>query len=170
MPGRKFFARRPSFSPVLMPASSHAEEMIRKLPVEVDIEVTVVEKRQPDAHRLYFELCHRVAGLMNACGFEGEDRSTVDARFRVVAGICTVQPASRAVSQATGAEMIAIPRSISFAKMDAWAFAKFLDRCMDFTRTELLPRVPESEFAVAVGDLLSEAKRRAHRMEKEGAA
>lgn len=88
-----------------------------KLPFGKGLRAEIKQPRNPAFHRLYFALCHRIAGGI------GSDAETISNVFKFATGhVDTIKTKSYGE--------VKIPKSISFAKMDGTQFREFFDRCI----------------------------------------
>lgn len=154
---REIFMRRSARGPFLEPSGEFAEVALDGLRPGAEVRVRVDRPRKIELHRKYWEICNRIAQMMVAYGHEGETAETVSARLKVASGLCTFQPASAALRRATGVEMIAIPGSIAFHKMDQAAFEAFMGRVEGFVLTQLLPKLPASEWTDRIASMVEAA-------------
>ena len=134
----------------LVPADQPSEEVIRRLPAGRTVEINIVRRRSVEQLRFYFGLCSKVAEMLRAMGAEHETTETVDAKLRVATGHCEIVPLPPKLRMATGERYGVLPGRIAFHKLDQDAFGRFVDRCLAFTATELLPHVPTRELRAQV--------------------
>jgi len=94
-----------------------------KLPFGKALKAEVKQPRNPAFHRLYFALCHRIAGGI------GSDAETISNVFKFATGH------TDSIKTKSYGE-VKIPKSISFSKMDGTQFREFFDRCIAVAFTE----------------------------------
>lgn len=111
-----FWAQRSGDNLVPDGAESFAE--FAKLPVRKLLRVEVRYARSGPQHRLYWELCRRIA---HAVGAEPENVSDL---LKIETGHCSV------IHSKTYGEL-RLPRSISFAGMEQVAFNEFFEKCVN---------------------------------------
>lgn len=88
-----------------------------RLPFNRPLRVEVKQPRNLQFHKLYWSLVHRIADGI------GSDPENVSDLFKIATGHCTIIK-----SKAHG--VIKLPKSISFAKMDADSFRVFFEACV----------------------------------------
>lgn len=94
-----------------------------KIPFGKPLRAEVKQPRNPAFHRLYFALCHRIAGGI------GSDAETISNVFKFATDHIDI------VKTKSYGE-VKITKSISFAKMDNGQFRDFFDRCVSVAFTE----------------------------------
>lgn len=116
----------------LRPFGAESGSAMGKIPFGKVVHVEVKQPRNSKHSRLYWTLCARMA---DALGCDREDISHI---LKVRTGHVRQIRTKRGVEE--------VPQSISFAKMDQEAFAKFFDKCV---------HVIEHEFGIAAPDVLA---------------
>ncbi len=157
MAGLSIYVRRQGS--LLAPASAEAEEAIRSLPLDTVLRADVVRQRSAEQSNLYWAVCWRIAQLMNDMGADDATKDNVSDRIKIATGHCDLVVLSPKAQIATGQRYAAMPRSISFHKMDQSEFNAFMDRVTAFTLTELLTHMPTGELRWIIEDMLTNPRR-----------
>lgn len=145
--------------PALVPMNATWEEaLIEEVPFG-ELLWTGTQPRSAKRLRFYFQLCRKVAKLMQAGGAELSS-DDVDFHLRVAVGLHMFIPLSARERARLGANAIGVRvRSLSFDKMDESEMREFVKRAVAYVLTELLPRLPRSELMREVEDLIHAPQR-----------
>lgn len=129
----------------LRPVNAAAEEIIRSIPNGEVLKVKISRSRNPQHHRLFFALLQTV--------FENQSRyKTLE---HLLAAVKVATGHADLMVMKDGREVY-VPRSISFAKMDQIAFAKFFDRVCDWLVKDVLPHSTSEELKREVMEIIGE--------------
>ena len=129
----------------LVPADGAAITVLSKVRHGEDVQVEIKRPRNIRHHRKFFALVNLV--------FENQEHyaSVEDllAALKSAVGHCTL------IDARDGGTRIAVPKSISFAKMDQAEFDAFYEKCLDVVARYFLPGVESDALRAEVEDLLS---------------
>lgn len=129
----------------LFPGSRSAQVELEKLARGTPLKVDVSQPRNGKQHRLFWEFCALVAECINDGPVGGEwDAERVATLLKLATGHVETVKLSRKDAARLGVEFAALPRSISFAKMDGEAFSEFMDAAFIYVRDELCGWISES--------------------------
>lgn len=126
----------------LRPVNSQADDILAKLKLG---DVAAVEVRKPrnlGHHRLYWALCSLVAENMDG-----------DYSAEVVSDVLKIRTGHVTVVKTRKGEVF-IPKSISFAAMDQFAFNEFFDRALKVVVSDILPRLDSDTLRAEVGAIV----------------
>lgn len=126
----------------LIPTDEIAEETVRGLPDGRIVECQIIRRRSAKQLRGYWFVCGKVAQLLRACGHEAATKDYVDEVLRIGTGHCVLVPLSARLRAQTGQRYAVKATSIAMHAMDQTTFNGFMDRCLAFIATELLPHLP----------------------------
>ncbi len=112
----------------LVPAGQHAEDVIRKIPRNHVVEITIKRPRNIKHHRMFWALMGVV--FENQSHYESKDHMVT--ALKVALGHCDTVICK-------DGNPAYIPKSISFAKMDQTAFNEFWDNCLHLVCKHFLP-------------------------------
>ena len=118
----------------LVPASQHAENIIRKIPRNHVVKVTIERPRNIKHHRKFWALLQLV--FQNQEHYESLEHMVT--ALKVALGHCD------SVICKDG-NVAYIPKSISFAKMDQVAFDEFYGKAVDLVCRHFLPGCDRDE-------------------------
>ena len=113
----------------LNPFGEEAEKLFRSMKIGDVVMVEIRRPRNPMQHRLYWQLCRTVA--MNHDTLQNEEQ--VHQVIKILTGHTDIVR--------VGDQLIQVPRSIAFDKMDQKEFDQFFERAKDVVVSELLPGV-----------------------------
>jgi len=127
----------------LTPVDATGEDALRKLKFGDVVTVEVKKPRNGKHHRLYWALVSMV--------WENQERyataEELHEALKVSAGICTQ------VELPSG-QVVKIPGSIAFDKMDQTEFGQFYDRICDLIAAHFLPGVTSEELKAEVETMI----------------
>lgn len=101
----------------LRAADQESFDALMGLPTGKSLKAEVKLPRNAAHHRLYWTLCHRIAAAV------GSTSENVSDLLKIGTGHCDV------IRSKSYGE-VRLPKSISFASMDQWAFSEFFERCV----------------------------------------
>ena len=135
------------------PYDDEAQEMIKKYPIGKAVRCKITNPRNPAFHRKFFALL-RIA-------FDNQERYPTLTALRTVVtcmtGHCDVIKEKATRGEAKGQQVfMAIPRSISFARMDSEAFEIFYNKAVEVVATRIMPGVDRGDLNQAVMDRINE--------------
>lgn len=113
----------------LNPFGEDAEKFFRTLKVGDVVNLEIRRPRNPLQHRLYWQLCRTVA--MNHSTLTNEDM--VHQAIKILTGHVDIVR--------IGDDLVQIPRSIAFDKMDQVEFDEFFERAKNVVAEQILPGV-----------------------------
>lgn len=151
-----FFAK--SNGGCLFTTSRAAQIELEKLPRGTLLKVDVSQPRNGKQHRLFWAFCALVAECINDGPVGGTwDAERVATLLKLATGHVETVKLSRKDAARLGVEFAALPKSISFAKMDGEAFSKFMDAGFIYVRDELCGWINESPAWPEIGTILRES-------------
>lgn len=127
----------------LIPADADAENLMRPIKHGEDVMVEVKRPRNLRHHRLFW-------GLMGLIWQNQEyyrSPEHVCAAFKIAVGHIDVIKTKRGE--------VAIPKSISFAKMDQVEFNHFFERALEFAVSEVIPGLGKEDLRTEVQMMVS---------------
>lgn len=130
----------------LLPTSHAAQIALEALPRGVPLRVDPKQPRNSKFHRMAWAFATYVAKALNdgptAKEWTAEDAMT---HLKLATGNVETMKLSRKMAGRLRQDFAAVPKSISFAKMDEAAFGKFMDAAMTYVRDDLAPWIEDSE-------------------------
>lgn len=129
---------------MLMPAAPLDSEAVLGLPLDKALRVRVTQPRNVDRLRLYWALIGLIAENLDGV----TDEALHDA-VKVRLGYC------HEVRFRGG--IIRVPKSVAFDQMEEPEFAAFLDRFIEFVRTDVIPGLSRPAFERRAREMLGEA-------------
>ena len=142
----------------LIPSNRSAMVELEKLPRGIPLRVEATQPRNGKQHRLFWAFCALVAECINDGPVGGEwDAERVATLLKLATGHVKTVKLSRKDAARLGVEFAALPRSISFAKMDGEAFSKFMDAAFIYVRDELCAWISESPSWSEIQTILRES-------------
>jgi hypothetical protein len=127
----------------LVPADDAASAALAKIKHGDEVQVEIKRPRNIRHHRKFFALMQLV--YQNQEHYDSIDH--LIAALKTAVGHCDLVPGK-------GGVMIALPKSIAFAKMDQTAFDEFYDRCIDIIANHFLPGVDSAALRAEVEELI----------------
>lgn len=122
------------------PTDERSAAALRGVKIGASVAVEVTRPRNIQHHRLYWAMCSKLAGSIDA---EPENISDV---LKIRTGHCvTIQ---------TKSGPIQLPRSISFAAMDQAEFREFFERCCRVISMEWLPHMSAKQVQTDVLEMM----------------
>ena len=131
--------RRSQFG--LAAVDDHSAQEIAGIDRGVIVSVQIKQPRNPKRLRLYWAICNKISENSSY------SKEQVDHLLKIVTG--HVEPFT--FNGMTGY----LPRSISYNKMTESEFKHFLDQCIQYILTELLPGVSEDDFAREIEEIIN---------------
>lgn len=151
-----FFAK--SNGGVLFAPSRAAQIELEKLPRGVPLKIETSQPRNGKQHRLFWAFSALVAECINDGPLGGDwDAERVATLLKLATGHVETVKLSRKDAARLGVEFAALPKSISFAKMDGEAFGKFMDAAFIYVRDELCGWISESTSWPEIETILRES-------------
>lgn len=127
----------------LVPADDAASAALTKIKHGSDVQVEIKRPRNIRHHRKFFALMQLV--------YQNQEKyDTIEhlvAALKAAVGHCDFLPGR-------DGGLIAVPKSIAFAKMDQVSFDAFYDRCIDVIARHFLPGVDSDELRAEVEELI----------------
>lgn len=117
----------------LVPADERAEDALRKIALNTTIKARISAPRNVFFHRKFFAMLNIV--LKNQSLYPSLD---------LLLSVCKLATGHAEVIQ-TKHGNVAIPKSISFAKMDELAFNEFYDRAVQWVLVDVIPGLQRNE-------------------------
>lgn len=117
----------------LIPHNEAASEALRGIAWGTKVKAQISRPRNPGHHDKYWALCSKIADAIPG-DYTAENISDV---LKIESG--------HATAVQTKGGIIYLTRSISWAKMDQAAFAKFYDRCLIVICEQWLPHMKPSD-------------------------
>ena len=134
----------------LVAATAHDADLMAKLPRMRDLRADIVRPRDLTRHKNYWALCKLV--------HENQSRmatvQNVSDALKVLAGHCEI------LTTLDG-EMVRVPKSIAFHRMDETEFAAFWRSVRDVVITRLLPGVTKAEIEHELAGMIGLERRAA---------
>lgn len=129
----------------LVPSSKAAALALEALPRGVALKVDVSQPRNGKQHRLFWAFATYVADALNdgptASQWTPDDVVT---HLKLATGHVETVKLSRRDAERLGVEFAALPKSISFAKMDGDEFSRFMDAAFTYVRDHLCKWIEDS--------------------------
>lgn len=129
----------------LRPIDAQGDEILKGIPNDAILKVTVKRPRNVRQHRLYWALVTLLHENQSRYATP-EELSDV---IKCAVGHCTV------VVKTDGTE-IRIPKSISFSKMDQDSFRVFFDRVIELAVTRIIPGLSRDDLRREVLEMVGE--------------
>ena len=129
----------------LRPIGEESRDFCRRFQSGEIITAEIKKTRNVKHHRKFMALCQVVAEYHTV--FDNTEKSMV--AIKVAAGHCNWQP-----NPLTG-ELMAVPKSISFAAMDQLAFDQFYQNAVQGVLSHILPQLDERSIEAAVNEVIS---------------
>lgn len=117
----------------LEPVDEAGQEAMRNLRHGETIKITISRPRNVQHHRKFFALC----SIVHANQEHYSSVEQVVAALKVATGHCDFVVTQKGWT--------AIPRSISFAKMDQTEFNAFYEKCVDYVVTKIIPGISRDD-------------------------
>ena len=127
----------------LVPADADAETLMRSVKHDEAVMIEVKRPRNLRHHRLFWALMNMI--------WENQEHykspQEVCAAFKLAVGHVDIIKTKRGT--------VAIPKSISFAKMDQVEFNQFFERALEFAVTEVIPGLGKEDLRAEVQMMVS---------------
>lgn len=128
----------------LVPANEEAEEAMRRIPIGRTIKAKVWVPRNVKFHNKFFS--------MLAIVFKNQSRYK---SMETLLCVCKLATGHAEIVRTKHGD-VAIPQSISFAKMDGAAFSKFYDAAVAWVLADVIPGLKRSELDAEIEKELRE--------------
>lgn len=152
-----FFAR--STGNALVPHSKAAALEMDALPRGVPLRVEATQPRNGKQHRLFWAFASYVAHALNdgpvAAAWTAE--GVVD-MLKIATGHVDMVKLAPKDAKRLGVDMVAMPRSISFAKMDGAEFSRLMNAAFGYVRDDLCTWISASPYWREIEIILSESR------------
>ena len=128
----------------LEPTDAAGTDVLRHIPQGEILKAKITRPRNVKHHRLFFKMLQVV--------WQNQERfATVDAllgALKVYMGHCDFIQSKQG--------MVALPRSISFGKMDQTEFREFFDRAVDVVCREVIPGLHKDDLLAEVMEMVGD--------------
>lgn len=144
----------------LIPQSRAALVELFNLPREVSLKVVVTRPRNIKQHRLFFAFVTYVAEALNdgpAPSILPWTQERVVELLKLATGHVELAPLPPKDAKRLGVDLVARPKSISFASMDGAEFSKFMEAAFVYVRDELCHWIEDSPHWAEIQTILRES-------------
>lgn len=142
----------------LVPTSKAAALALEKLPRGIPLRVEATEPRNLKQHRLFWAFATYVAHSLNDGPTAKEWTSDdVVTHLKLATGHVETVKLARRDAERLGVEYAALPKSISFAKMDGDEFSRFMESAFVYVRDDLCKWIEDSPHWQDIAAILRES-------------
>lgn len=150
----------------LIPHSKAAALEVEDLAKGVPLKVEPTQPRNPRQHRLFWGFASLVAKALNDGPTNRRWTSKdVVTHLKLATGYVDTVALSKRDSGRLGVQYAALPKSISFAKMDGQEFSRLMDTSFIYVRDELCQWISDSPHWSDINEIL----RQSHLLSEEAA-
>ena len=142
----------------MWPTSRAAMLELERLPKGVPLKVDPKQPRNGRQHRLLWAFASLVADCLNdGPTAQAWDAEKVVTHLKLATGHVETVRLSKPDQRRLGVEFAALPKSISFAKMDGTEFSAFMDQAFIYVRDSLAPWIEQSDHWPDIAVILRES-------------